>query len=62
MLVLSRNTNERIYLKVPPGDNPVQVTLVVCNVSNTGTVRLGIEAPEAVRIYRDDIQNMERQK
>lgn len=62
MLVLSRNSNERIYLKVPPSEMPVQVTVLVCNVSNSGTVRLGIDAPENVRIYRDDIQKLEPQK
>lgn len=62
MLVLSRNTNERIYLKVPANPEPMQITLVVCNVSNKGTIRLGIDAPEEVRIYRDDINNLEPAK
>ncbi len=47
MLVLSRKPNERIVI----GDN---IVVQIVRVSG-GTVRLGIEAPAAVPIRRDEL-------
>lgn len=62
MLVLSRNLNERIFVSIPASNAPIQVTLMVCSLSQKGSVRIGIDAPESVRIYRDDIQKTEPSK
>jgi len=59
MLVLSRNLNERIYLKIPASTESRLITVVLCSVNNTGSVRLGFEAPKEVKIFRDDIQDLE---
>ena len=47
MLVLSRKTNERIRI----GDNII-ITVVG---TSPGQVRLGIEAPETVLVYREEL-------
>jgi len=47
MLVITRKTGERVCL----GDD---VTITVLDVSGT-SVRLGIEAPSDVRVYRYEI-------
>ncbi len=59
MLVLSRQSNERIYLDIPNGSKPLSVTILVCSINRFGEVKLGIDAPESVRIRRDDIQRLE---
>ena len=54
MLVLSRKVGEKIIL----GDNiVVQVTRIVGN-----KVRIGIEAPESLLIYREEIWNAKHKK
>ncbi len=47
MLVLSRKTNESIHID---GDIRIKVVAIQGN-----TVRLGIEAPDSVGIYREEI-------
>ncbi len=54
MLVITRRTNERIML----GDD---VTITVLDVVGS-TVRLGIEAPAAVPIYRQEIWDAVKQE
>lgn len=49
MLVLTRKVGERIQI----GD---QITLSVVRVQN-GKVRIGIEAPESVKIRRDELNS-----
>lgn len=54
MLVLSRKVGEKIIL----GDDiVVQVTKIVGN-----KVSIGIEAPESLLIYREEIWNTKRKK
>jgi len=48
MLVLSRSKNESIII----GDN-IKVTIV--EVRLDGTVKLGIDAPKHVEIYREEV-------
>ncbi len=54
MLVITRRANERIML----GDD---VTITVLDVVGS-TVRLGIEAPAAVPIYRQEIWDAVKQE
>jgi len=49
MLILSRLANERIFI----GDN---VELVVVSVKGK-RVRLGIKAPESMKVVRDELRN-----
>lgn len=51
MLVLSRKVNERIQI----GD---EITITVVRVSS-GSVRIGIEAPEHLTILRDELHSMD---
>lgn len=48
MLVLSRNKNESIII----GDN---IKITVLETRPDGTVRLGIDAPKEVEIYREEV-------
>lgn len=48
MLVLSRGKNESIMI-----DNCIKVTVV--DVRPDGTVKLGIEAPKNIEIYREEV-------
>lgn len=50
MLVVSRKQNERIYLKV----GTVTVVVTVAEIDR-GKVRIGIDAPQSVRIYREEV-------
>jgi carbon storage regulator len=49
MLVVTRKQGERLWI----GDNVV-VTVIECK---GGRVRLGLDAPQAVAIYREEIRN-----
>ena len=49
MLVLTRKVGERIQI----GD---QITLSIIRVQN-GKVRIGIDAPESIRIRRDELSS-----
>jgi carbon storage regulator len=53
MLVLSRNPDERIVLVLPDGR---RVTVLYANIHGQ-QIRLGIEAPSDVRIYRGEIMS-----
>src|SRR5690349_1364754 len=55
MLVLSRRLNERIVL---PG---IQTTFEVLGI-RAGTVRIGVEAPQAVSVLRDEVWQRERDR
>jgi carbon storage regulator CsrA len=50
MLVLTRQPDQKILLKLPTGE---EVTITVLRVKGR-YVRIGIAAPESVRILRDD--------
>ena len=51
MLVISRREGESITIQTPEG--PVTVTIIGIR-SNNG-IRIGVEAPEEVSIYREEI-------
>ena len=53
MLVLTRNVNESLVLFLPSGE---QVELKVFRISKQGA-RMGIEAPQEVRIVRSELLN-----
>jgi carbon storage regulator len=50
MLVLSRKISEKIILDTPSGD----IVLCITGISG-GTVRVGIEAPQDVIIFRAEL-------
>lgn len=52
MLVLTRKLNEGITLTPSTGSEPIHI--VVLSVHGN-TVRLGIEAPASVSVYRDEL-------
>lgn len=54
MLVLSRKLGEKIYI----GDN---ICITVVDIDR-GKIRLGIEAPRDVPIYRQELLPLEQQK
>jgi carbon storage regulator CsrA len=52
MLVLSRKLGGRINVYVPGSPHPIE--LVICSIESD-RVRVGIEAPRDVQIYRSEI-------
>jgi carbon storage regulator len=50
MLVLSRKLGEKIVLDTPTGD----IVLCIAGIAG-GTVRVGIEAPQDVSIFRAEL-------
>jgi sRNA-binding carbon storage regulator CsrA len=54
MLVLSRKELERIYVIVPPSDEPTVVALLPVDIRGD-KVRLGLEAAERVSIKREEL-------
>jgi carbon storage regulator len=52
MLVLSRKLGEKIILDTPTGDIVLCITGIAGN-----TVRVGIEAPQDVHIFREELLN-----
>jgi carbon storage regulator CsrA len=54
MLILSRHIDEGVTLTIPDGRRIV-VTLVKIQ---RDTIRLGFEAPEDVRIHRNEVQKL----
>ena len=53
MLVLQRMAGEVLYLT--DGDGVVVGRVVVVNVRPGGAVRLGLDLPDGVRVYRDEL-------
>lgn len=51
MLVLHRKTNQRILMQLPSGE---QIEITILDHWD-GRMRLGIEAPDDVKIYRDEV-------
>ncbi len=51
MLVLSRRRDERIYATLKTGET---IVVTVCHIAGD-SVKLGIEAPPAVRILREEL-------
>ena len=57
MLVLSRHVGEEVLLRLPDGRTVRLVVLALQpNRHNNTCVRLGIGAPDEVRIYRGEAQ------
>jgi carbon storage regulator len=54
MLVLSRKVGESIYI----GEGPQQVRVMLIEIQR-GKVRLGIDAPRTVPIYREELRRIE---
>ena len=52
MLALTRKEGARIVLLVPDGEDQVEIVVEVSE-SRSGTARLGIDAPQKVRIVRE---------
>ena len=50
MLILSRKVGESIIIKV--GSNNIKITILE---SNNGTLKLGFEAPNDIKIYRSEL-------
>lgn len=53
MLILTRRVNENIVLSVP-GASPVEIHIGVREIDR-GKVRLAIDAPLAVKVWREEI-------
>lgn len=51
MLVLSRKAGERIVIN--PGKDEIVVELL--EISTSKRVRIGIHAPDHIRVYRDEL-------
>jgi len=51
MLVISRKKGESITIQTPEG--PVTVTIM--GIRSNNAIRIGVEAPEEVSIYREEI-------
>lgn len=54
MLVLTRKENESIII-----GNSVKITIIRCE---DGKVKLGIEAPDDVKIHREEVLNMVKEE
>jgi carbon storage regulator CsrA len=52
MLILGRNTDQRVLLKLPDGD---EIWVTVLQIRHTGHIRLGFDAPDDVEILREEV-------
>lgn len=52
MLVLQRKIHERILVRCPDG---TELWVMLVDVRNSGTARLGIEAPAGYEIVREEL-------
>jgi len=60
MLCLGRKTNESVILEIPPSTESRTVRFVITGIRHHGTqVRLGIEAPKDINIYREELKGAE---
>lgn len=62
MLVLSRKRNEKIVLQVPASEGRDAFEVTICMVELIsrrcgGVVRIGIEAPEDVKVWRKELHD-----
>lgn len=55
MLVLSRKKDERIKIRIPEREKPIEITVV--RVDNLNKVRLGIEAEADVTVLRSELED-----
>lgn len=54
MLVLSRKKDEKIFIRLPEREKPIEITIV--RVDNLNKVRLGIVAESDVTILRSELE------
>jgi len=54
VLILTRKKDEGIKMIVPPSDEPTEIEVVVTRVRQT-TTRLGVDAPQKVRVVRSEL-------
>ena len=59
MLVFSRNVDERVILTMPDGR---RIAVMLIEIKGTNRARLGFDAPQDVRIHREEIQQLEDAK
>ena len=55
MLVLSRHRNEKVFITVPKSDQPILIEVLIVEVHGD-KVRVGFDAPLAVKIHREEVQ------
>ena len=55
MLILSRRTQERIVITVPPSDQTQQIVVVLASVVGYDKARIGFEADPSVEIFREEV-------
>ena len=53
MLILERNVNEQIVINV---DGKI-IRVMLCQVRNDRQVRIGVDAPDDVVVYRAELKN-----
>ena len=54
MLVLARKSQERLVISTD-GDPPIEIEVSILGVDRQGQVKLGIKAPQSVRIMRAEL-------
>jgi sRNA-binding carbon storage regulator CsrA len=56
MLVIERDEGEAVTFTIPPGQSFVEETIKIrfFKITRRKTVRMGIEAPERIKISRDE--------
>lgn len=52
MLILTRNKEQKILIKVPPSDVEQQIVLKHCGFNQEGEVRFGIDAARSIEVVR----------
>ena len=55
MLVLSRKKDEKISIRLPERETPIEITVV--RVDNLNKVRIGIEAESDVIVLRSELES-----
>lgn len=54
MLVLSRSLLEKIVIEVPPSDKTRRIVVAVTDIDR-GKVRIGIQAPRDMPVWREEL-------
>lgn len=56
MLTLQRTEGESIVMEIPPSTTPTRISVMLVRVKSSQSARIGIVAPDAVRIDREEIR------